>query len=161
MARKASGGTPATIALTRAGIAFTLHPYVHAAGTTNFGNEAASALGLDPDRIFKTLVVEAGAELVVAIVPVSRQLDLKAVAAAVGAKQAAMADPAVAARVTGYVVGGISPLGQRTSLRTLLDDSALRFPTIFVSAGRRGLQVELASDDLVRITDAVLCSIGV
>jgi Cys-tRNA(Pro)/Cys-tRNA(Cys) deacylase len=134
---------------------------MHAAGTTNFGNEAASALGLDPDRIFKTLVVEAGAELVVAIVPVSRQLDLKAVAAAVGAKRAAMADPAVAARATGYVVGGISPLGQRIPRRTLLDDSALRFPTIFVSAGRRGLQVEVASDDLVRVTDAVLCSIGV
>lgn len=121
MARKASGGTPATIALTRARIAFTLHPYAHAASATSFGEEAAAALGVDRSRIFKTLVVDCGGELVVAIVPVAKQLDLKAVAASAGAKRAVLADPSAAARATGYVLGGISPIGQRTLLRTFLD----------------------------------------
>lgn len=161
MAKKSAGGTPATSALTRAGIAFTVHPYAHADGAKNFGEEAAAALGGDRDRIFKTLVVEAGGELVVAIVPVARQLDLKAVAVAVGAKRAALADPAAAARATGYVVGGISPLGQRTPLRTVLDASAIGFPTIFVSAGKRGLEVELSPDDLIRLTGAIVCPLDV
>ena len=156
MARRSAGGTPATAALDRAGAPYTLHPYAHDPQNSHFGEEAAAALGVAPDRIFKTLVADAGGELVVAVVPVAAQLDLKALAAAVGTKRAALADPAAAARTTGYVVGGISPLGQRTRLRTLLDDSAERFGTIFVSAGKRGLQVELAAADLVRLTGAEL-----
>jgi Cys-tRNA(Pro)/Cys-tRNA(Cys) deacylase len=159
MARKAAGGTPATVALDRAGAPYTLHPYAHDPQNSHFGEEAAVALGVAPDRIFKTLVADAGGELVVAVVPVSRQLDLKALAAAAGVKRAALADPAVAARTTGYVVGGISPLGQRTRLRTFLDTSAAAFPTVFVSAGKRGLQVELATGDLVRLTGADLAEL--
>ena len=156
MARKAAGGTPATVALDRAGAAYTLHPYAHDPQNSHFGEEAAVALGVAPNRLFKTLVADLGGELVVAVVPVARQLDLKALAAAAGAKRAALADPAAAARTTGYVLGGISPLGQRTRLRTFLDASAEEFPTIFVSAGKRGLQVELAPSDLVRVTGAEL-----
>jgi Cys-tRNA(Pro)/Cys-tRNA(Cys) deacylase len=160
VARKSAGGTPATIALDKAGVAYALHPYVHDPQSSHFGEEAAAALGVDRDRILKTLVADAGGELVVAIVPVARQLDLKALAAAVGTKRAALASPAVAARTTGYVVGGISPLGQRARLRTLLDASAERFETIFISAGKWGLQVELAPRDIVRLTDALVCTIG-
>jgi Cys-tRNA(Pro)/Cys-tRNA(Cys) deacylase len=156
MARKSAGGTPATVALDRAGVAYTLHPYAHDPQSSHFGDEAAAALGVDRSRIFKTLVADAGGELVVAVVPVAAQLDLKALATAVGSKRAALADPAAAARTTGYVVGGISPLGQRARLRTLVDDSAERFDTVFVSAGKRGLQVELAPADLVRLTEAGL-----
>ena len=119
-----SGGTPATVALTRAGIVFTLHPYTHHEDATSFGDEAAAALGVAPTEIFKTLVADLGGELVVAVVPVSGKLDLKALAAALGAKRATMADPAAAARSSGYVVGGISPIGQRTRLRTVVDASA-------------------------------------
>lgn len=161
MARRSAGGTPATVALDRAGVAYTLHPYAHDPQNSHFGAEAAAALGVDPDRIFKTLVADAAGELVVAVVPVRRQLDLKALAAATGVKRAALADPAVAARTTGYVVGGISPLGQRTRLRTFLDSSAERFPTMFVSAGRRGLQVELAPADLTRLIGAELAVLQV
>ena len=139
---------------------FTLHPYVHAADQRHFGEEAAAALGVEPGRIFKTLVADAGGQLVVAVVPVSAQLDLKALAAAVGAKKAAMADPAAATSSSGYVVGGISPLGQRTRLRTVVDSSAEDFSTVYVSAGRRGLQVELAPADLVRLTDATLAPVS-
>ena len=160
MARSRAGGTPATVALTEAGIAHTLHPYAHEDGTSSYGEEAAAALGIAPERIFKTLVAQVGAELVVAVVPVARQLDLKALAAALGAKKAALADPAAATRSTGYVLGGISPLGQRTRLRTVVDRSAADFPSVLVSAGRRGLQVELAPEDLVRATGAVTASIG-
>lgn len=152
-ASRQPGGTPATVALGRAGVPFTLHPYAHADDERHFGEEAAAALGVDARRIFKTLVVQAGG-LVVAVVPVARHLDLKAVAAALGVKKAAMADPAAAERSSGYVLGGISPLGQRTRLPTVLDASALGWPTVFVSAGRRGLQVELAPTDLVRVTQA-------
>ena len=150
-----TGGTPATVALSRAGISFTLHPYAHQDDATNFGDEAAAALGLKRTRMFKTLVADLGGELVVAVVPVAYRLDLKALAAAVGAKKAAMADPAAAARSSGYVVGGISPIGQRTRLRTVVDASAQDFPTIFVSAGKRGLQVELAPADLAAVTGAI------
>ena len=159
MARKSGGGTPATVALDRAGVPYTLHPYAHDPQSSHFGDEAAAALGVDRSRIFKTLVADAGGELVVAVVPVAAQLDLKALATVVGTKRAALADPAAASRTTGYVVGGISPLGQRARLRTLLDDSAERFDTIFVSAGKRGLQVELAPADLVRLTGAELASL--
>ena len=163
--RSSAGATPAAVALTRAGVAFTLHPYAHQAGSTSYGAEAVTALGADPDRVFKTLVTELTGtsrsnELVVAVVPVARQLDLKALAAAAGGKRAALADPAVAARSTGYVVGGISPLGQRHPLRTVLDSSAQRFDTILVSAGRRGLQLELAPADLVIQTRALLAPIA-
>ncbi len=156
-----AGGTPATVALDRAGVAYALHPYPHDPKNSHFGDEAAAALGVDPDRIFKTLVAGAGGELVVAVVPVAVQLDLKALAASAGTKRAVLADPAVAARTTGYVVGGISPLGQRTRLRTFLDASATQFETIFVSAGKRGLQVELAPKGLILLTTASVCSIGV
>jgi Cys-tRNA(Pro)/Cys-tRNA(Cys) deacylase len=160
MARKAAGGTPATLALDRAGVAYTLHPYAHDPRNSHFGDEAAAALGVEPDRIFKTLVADLGGELVVAVVPVARQLDLKALASAAGAKRAVLADPAVAARTTGYVVGGISPLGQRTPLRTFLDASATGFATVFLSAGKRGLQVELPPAELARITGAVSAALG-
>jgi Cys-tRNA(Pro)/Cys-tRNA(Cys) deacylase len=151
---KQPGGTPAAKALLAAGIDFTLHSYDHAEHATNFGAEAAHALGVDPERIFKTLIADVGGELVVAIVPVAGHLDLKALAAAVGAKKASLADPAVATRSSGYVVGGISPIAQRTRLRTVLDASADDFATIFVSAGKRGLQVELGPADLRKISGA-------
>ena len=153
-------GTPATVALTRAGVSFVLHPYEHHADAANFGDEAAAALGVDPTQIFKTLVAEAGGELVVGVVPVAQQLDLKALAAAVGAKKAVLADPAAAARSSGYVVGGISPIGQRHRLRTVVDASAERFATMYVSAGKRGLQVELAPADLVHVTGAKVAPIA-
>ncbi|MDN5761564.1 MAG: Cys-tRNA(Pro) deacylase [Microlunatus sp.] len=148
------GGTPATVALAEAGISFVLHPYTHHDDNTHFGAEAAAATGQDPRRIFKTLVVDLGGPLVVAVVPVAGQLDLKALAAALEVKRATMAEPGVAARSSGYVVGGISPIGQRTPLPTVLDDSAEAFETIFVSAGRRGLQVELSPADLRAVTGA-------
>ncbi|GAA1846825.1 Cys-tRNA(Pro) deacylase [Microlunatus capsulatus] len=157
---RTGGGTPATAALTAAGVAHTLHPYAHQDGVERFGEEAAAALGVAPERIFKTLVADLGGELVVAVVPVARQLDLKALAAALGAKKAAMADPAAATRSTGYVLGGISPLGQRTRLRTVVDSSAAGFPTVLVSAGRRGLQVELSPEALVTTTGALTAPIG-
>jgi len=154
-----SVGTPATVALTRAGIAFTTHAYEHDPSVRSYGTEAAEALGLDPDRVLKTLFAEVDGRLVVGIVPVSGQLDLKAVAAAVGGKKATMADPVAAERASGYVVGGISPIGQRRAHPTVLDDSALAFPTVFVSGGRRGLDLELAPPDLVRATRATTASI--
>ncbi|MFT4166549.1 MAG: Cys-tRNA(Pro) deacylase [Microlunatus sp.] len=152
--QQAHGGTPATTTLTQAGIVFTLHPYEHHDDNTHFGDEAVAALGNDPARVFKTLVADIAGRLVVAVVPVAHQLDLKELAAVFGAKKATMADPRVAARSSGYVVGGISPIGQRTKLPTVLDSSADDFDTIFISAGRRGLQVELAPADLRAITGA-------
>ncbi len=150
----AHGATPATTALVEAGITFTLHPYEHHDDNTDFGDEAVRAIGADPLRVFKTLVADVGGKLVVAVVPVARQLDLKALAAAFDAKKATMADPTHAARSTGYVVGGISPIGQRTQLPTVVDASADDFETVYVSAGRRGLQVELAAADLRTVTGA-------
>lgn len=155
-----SGGTPATVELARRGIDFRLHSYQHRADATSFGEEAAEQLGVDPQRIFKTLVADVTGRLVVAVVPVAGRLDLKALAQAVGAKKAVLADPQQAARSSGYVVGGISPIGQRTPLPTVVDAGAERFPTMFVSAGRRGLQVELAPADLIRVTDATFASIA-
>ena len=157
MAGKPAGGTPATDALSAAGIAFTLHSYTHHDDSRDFGAEAARELGVDELRIFKTLVVDIGAgrpPLAVGVVPVAGQLDLKAFAAAAGAKKATMAKPAEASRSSGYVVGGISPIGQKTPLPTVLDETAQLFDTIFVSGGKRGLQVELAPDDLLAITGA-------
>jgi Cys-tRNA(Pro)/Cys-tRNA(Cys) deacylase len=146
--------TPAVVAAERAGIPFTLHEYEHEAGAA-YGLEAAAKTGVDAARVFKTLVVSQDGALSVAIVPVAAQLDLRALG-----KRAVLADRAAAERATGYVLGGISPLGQRKRLPTLLDESALAFETIFVSAGRRGLEIELAPDDLVRLTDARVAAVA-
>ncbi|MFC8227398.1 Cys-tRNA(Pro) deacylase [Streptomyces sp. NPDC057287] len=154
------GGTPATVALTAAGTAFTVHSYDHDPSSPSYGEEAAEALGVSADRVFKTLVTDVDGELVVAVVPVAGSLDLKALASAVGGKRAAMADPAAAERTTGYVRGGISPLGQRKRLRTVLDASAGSHATVCVSAGRRGLEVELSPTDLAALTEASLAPIG-
>ncbi|MEU6994780.1 Cys-tRNA(Pro) deacylase [Streptomyces sp. NPDC046465] len=158
--KQQAGGTPATVALTAAGTAFTVHAYEHDPAHPSYGEEAAEAMGVSPDRVFKTLVAEVDGELTVAVVPVAGSLDLKALAAAVSGKRAVLADPAAAERTTGYVRGGISPLGQRKKLRTVLDDSASAHATICVSAGRRGLEVELAPGDLAALTGAVLAPIG-
>ncbi|NEB92579.1 Cys-tRNA(Pro) deacylase [Streptomyces bauhiniae] len=158
--KQQAGGTPATVALTAAGVDHTVHSYAHDPAHPSYGEEAAEAMGVSPDRVFKTLVADVDGTLTVAVVPVSGTLDLKALAAAVGGKRAAMADPALAERTTGYVRGGISPLGQRKKLPTVLDESAEAHPTICVSAGRRGLEVELAPADLATLTKAVLAPIG-
>jgi len=152
-------GTPATVALVAAGITFTEHGYHHDAANSNFGLEAAEMLGVDPDRVFKTLLADVDGHLVVAIVPVTGKLDLKALAAAVGGKKAEMADPQLAQRRTGYVVGGISPIGQKTAHTSVLDETAELYDTIYVSGGRRGFDVELAPGDLIRITGAVVADI--
>ncbi|UQA98036.1 Cys-tRNA(Pro) deacylase [Streptomyces halobius] len=160
MAKKSSkksgnaGGTPATVALTEAGVPFTTHSYAHDPAAASYGEEAAEALGVSPEQVFKTLLAEVDGTLTVAVVPVSGSLDLKALAAAVGGKRATMADATAAERSTGYVVGGISPLGQRKRLRTVLDASAEGRPTVCVSAGRRGLEVELSPADLAALTGA-------
>ncbi|MEZ5262777.1 MAG: Cys-tRNA(Pro) deacylase [Acidimicrobiales bacterium] len=150
----AGKGTPATAAAARAKVAHTLHEYAHDPANRSFGAEAVDALGLDPDRTFKTLIAvpAGGGRAVCAVVPVSAQLDLKALAAAAGAKQMAMAEPAVAERATGYLVGGISPLGQKQRLALFVDSSAEAYDTVFVSAGRRGLEIELAPADLLALT---------
>jgi Cys-tRNA(Pro)/Cys-tRNA(Cys) deacylase len=153
-------GTPATVLLARLKIPFTLHPYEHDPRAEAFGDEAAAALGVEPERIFKTLIAVIDGTLVCGVVPVAGRLDLKALAGAVGGKRGAMAEPAAAARATGYVVGGISPLGQKSRLKVVVDDSAARFDTVFVSAGKRGLQVELAPADLLRAAGAATAPIS-
>jgi Cys-tRNA(Pro)/Cys-tRNA(Cys) deacylase len=160
LTKKSAGGTPATVALTSAGVAFTLHEYAHDPRAESYGLEAAQALGVAPERVFKTLLADVDGHLTVAVVPVSGQLDLKALARAVGGSKAAMADAALAQRSTGYVVGGISPVGQKRRLPAVVDESALTQPTVYVSAGRRGLDLELAPADLVRITEAITGRIG-
>jgi Cys-tRNA(Pro)/Cys-tRNA(Cys) deacylase len=152
--------TPAVVALQRAGIAHTTHPYEHDPRATSFGLEAAEALGLDPDQVFKTLMASADGRLVVAVVPVSGKLDLKALARAVGASKAEMADVTAAERATGYVAGGISPIGQRKPHPTVLDETAELYDVVYVSAGRRGLEVELAPEHLIALTAAVAAPIG-
>lgn len=156
----ASGGTPATALLTRQRVRHTLHPYDVPVDTPDYGRAVADALGVPPHRLFKTLVTEVDGALTVAAVPVTGDLDLKALAAAVAGKRATLADQATAERATGYVRGGISPLGQRKRLPTVIDVSVADPPTVYVSAGRRGLQVELAPADLIRLTDAVLAPIA-
>lgn len=153
--------TPATKVLDKARIAYQLHRYEHDPQAESYGGEAADKLGLDPRQVFKTLLAstEAG-ELLVAIVPVGGQLDLKLLAKAAGAKKTAMADPAAAQRSTGYLLGGISPLGQKKALRTFIDDSARQWPQLFVSGGRRGLEIELQPEDLARQTRATFAAIG-
>jgi Cys-tRNA(Pro)/Cys-tRNA(Cys) deacylase len=160
MARKSTGGTPATVALARAGIEFRMHEYAHDPRAESYGLEAAEALELDPARVFKTLMATVDGRLATAVVPVSGQLDLKALARALGASRAAMADVVVAERATGYVAGGISPVGQRRPHPTVLDSTALDHPSVFVSAGRRGLDLEIAPADLVRITEAITERVG-
>lgn len=162
MARKprAAGGTPATVALTAAGIAFEVRAYDHDPRATSYGTEAAEALGADPARVFKTLLASLDGKLVVGIVPVSGHLDLKALARALGGSKAVMAEVAAAERATGYVAGGISPVGQRKAHPTVLDASALDHGTILVSGGRRGFDIELSPHDLVAITGAVTATIG-
>ena len=156
----AGRGTAATVALERAGIRFTVHEYAHDPRHESYGLEASQALGVPPERVFKTLITEVDGTLVAGVVPVQGQLDLKALAAAVGGKRAAMAEVAAAERATGYVAGGISPVGQRRRLPVVLDASAMEFATVFCSAGRRGLEIELAPGDLVRAADATVASIG-
>ncbi|UGY90854.1 Cys-tRNA(Pro) deacylase [Streptomyces gobiensis] len=158
--KKQPGGTPATVAATRAGVAFTVYSYEHDPAAASYGEEAARALGIDPAQVFKTLVAEVDGALTVAVVPVSGSLDLKALAAAVGGKRATLADPALAERTTGYVRGGISPIGQRKRLATVIDASAGEHATVCVSAGRRGLEIELAPADLVTLTEAVLARVS-
>ncbi|MET0863180.1 MAG: Cys-tRNA(Pro) deacylase [Nakamurella sp.] len=156
----AAAPTPAIAALIRSQVQHTLHPYHHDPNTTAFGDEVVQALGVDPDRVFKTLVAAVDGNLVVGIVPVSGQLDLKALATAAGGKKAQLAKVADAERSSGYVAGGISPLGQRKSLPTVIDETAELFPTIMVSAGKRGLQVELAPADLITLCGATVADIA-
>lgn len=152
--------TPAFAALRRAGVDVTAHSYEHDPSSASYGLEAAEALGVAAQRVFKTLVIDLDGELCVAVVPVEHSLDLKAAAAALGGKKAQLADPAAAQRTTGYVLGGISPFGQRKSLRTVVDETAQRWPTVFVSGGRRGLEAEVSPADLIGLTRAVTAPIA-
>jgi len=145
--------------LTAAGIDHTIHEYERGDELHDFGREAAESLGLSYEQVFKTLVVVADDELVVAVVPVSCQLSMKRVAAAVGAKKAAMCDPARAERSSGYIVGGISPIGQRKQLRTVLDETVELFDTVYVSGGKRGMDIGLAPTDLAAVLDAIVAPI--
>lgn len=151
--------TPAVVELENAGIAHTIHEYDRGDDLHDFGREAADALGLDHDQVFKTLVVVADDELVVAVVPVSCKLSMKRVASAMGAKKATMCDPARAERSSGYIVGGISPIGQRKRLRTVIDETAELFDTVFVSGGKRGMDIGLAPADLITVLDATVAPI--
>ncbi|MCF4121788.1 Cys-tRNA(Pro) deacylase [Antribacter sp. KLBMP9083] len=155
------GGTPAIVALEKAGVAHTLHPYEHDPGSDlGYGLEAAAAIGVTATQVFKTLLADVDGRLVVGIVPVDRKLDLKALAKAAGGKKAIMAEPASAERATGYVVGGISPLGQKQRHATVLDDSAEAYDVVYVSGGRRGLDVGLAPGDLLRLTGGTTAPIA-
>ncbi len=153
-------GTPATKLLTSAGVDFKAHEYSHDPNSPSFGLEAAEKLGVDPHRVFKTLIANVDEAFAVAIVPVNQQVSLKSLSRAVGAKRATMAEPAQAARLTGYVVGGISPLGQKRLLTTVIDQSAMNFETILVSGGRRGFDIELAPNDLASLLSAIFAEIA-
>ncbi len=146
--------------LTKRKVPHAVHTYEHDPGESSYGSEAAAALGIAEERVFKTLVAEVDGKLTVGVVPVTGQLNLKALASAVGGKKAKMADADAATRATGYVLGGISPLGQRTRLPVVVDESVRRFDTVFCSGGRRGLEIELAPDDLVSLTGATVASIA-
>ncbi len=156
----ASGGTPATTRLAAQGVPYVLHPYMHDPETASYGLEAAEKLGFDARRVFKTLLADVDGNLVVAVVPVAGQLDLKALAAAVGGKKAVMADPERAERATGYVVGGISPIGQKKTLPTVLDVTAVEMASLLVSGGRRGMDIEIIPEHLIRVTNARIAPIG-
>jgi Cys-tRNA(Pro)/Cys-tRNA(Cys) deacylase len=153
-------GTPATNLLTSKGVDFKAHEYSHDPNSTSFGLEAAEKLGVDPNRVFKTLIANVDESFAVAIVPVNQQVSLKSLARTLGAKRAVMADPAQATRLTGYVVGGISPLGQKRPLSTVIDQSAKEFETILVSGGRRGFDIELSPQDLADLLSAVFAEIA-
>jgi len=156
---KKAAGTPATVLLTAQRVAHELHPYEVSPDAPNYGALVAAALGVEPARLFKTLIAEVDGRLTVAVVPVTGDLDLKALAAAAGGKRAALAERAAAERSSGYVRGGISPLGQRKRLPTVIDESARTLDRMYVSAGRRGLQVSLAPADLIRLTGAATAKI--
>jgi Cys-tRNA(Pro)/Cys-tRNA(Cys) deacylase len=156
---KKAAGTPATALLTAQRVAHDLHPYEVSPDAPNYGALVAEALGVPPEQMFKTLIAEVDGALTVAVVPVTGDVDLKAFAAAAGGKRGALADRAAAERSSGYVRGGISPLGQRRRLPTVVDESALTLTLMYVSAGRRGLQVSLAPTDLIRLTAAVTANI--
>jgi Cys-tRNA(Pro)/Cys-tRNA(Cys) deacylase len=156
----AGRGTTATLALERAKVTFTLHEYAHDPRHDSYGLEASEALGVPPERVFKTLVAAVDESLAVGVVPVHRQLDLKALAAAVGGKKAVLAEVAAAERATGYVAGGISPVGQKRRLPVVIDASALALATMLCSAGRRGLQIEIAPADLVKAAGATVAPIA-
>jgi Cys-tRNA(Pro)/Cys-tRNA(Cys) deacylase len=157
----AGHGTTATVALERARIPFTLHEYEHDSRAGSYGLEASEALCVPPEQVFKTLVAAVdGGTLAVGVVPVHRQLDLKALAAAVGGKKAMMAEVAAAERATGYVAGGISPVGQKRRLPVVVDSSALELAAMFCSAGRRGLEIEIAPADLIKATGAKVAAIA-
>ena len=156
----AGRGTTATIALDRAKILYKLHEYEHDPRRESYGLEASQALGVPPEQVFKTLVAAVDGSLAVGVVPVHRQLDLKALAAAAGGKRAAMAEVAAAERATGYVAGGISPVGQKRRLPVVVDESALSLGTMFCSGGRRGLEIELAPADLIKATGAIVAAIA-
>lgn len=162
MATKSSPrGTAAILALVAAGVEHTVHPYEHAAANeVGYGLEAAQVLGIPAEQVYKTLMTEVDGALTVAVVPVTGKLDLKALAGAVGGKKAAMADRAAAERATGYVVGGISPLGQKTAHPTVVDETIELYDTVYVSGGRRGLDVGLAPVDLIALTGAVVADIA-
>ena len=161
MAKHSPGGTPALVALARAGVAHTVHTYDHDPSTpAGYGLEAADALGLPSDQVFKTLLADVDGTLTVAVVPVTTTLDLKALAAAVGAKRATMANPRDAERATGYVVGGISPLGQKTAHPTVVDETAELHDTVYVSGGRRGMDIGVAPADLIALTNATVADIA-
>src|SRR6185312_15178262 len=155
-----AAATPAVAAVQAAGVAYTLHTYDVDAKQDEYGVAVAHALGVEPGRVYKTLVARLDGQLVCAVVPVERRLNEKALARALGGRQAALADRGEAERKTGYVRGGISPLGQRQQLPVVLDDSALGQATIYVSAGKRGLQLEIAPDDLRRLAQAEVASIA-
>ncbi len=156
----AAGPTPAVTSAARAGIDYEVHRYDHDPEAPSYGLEAAQALGVPAERVFKTLVVSVDERFVVAVVPVSGELDLKALAAAVGGHKATMAHPSEAERATGYIIGGISPLGQKRKLPVVVDRTASSWSTIFVSAGRRGLEIELAPADLVRLAGAQIAPVA-
>jgi Cys-tRNA(Pro)/Cys-tRNA(Cys) deacylase len=160
MARHKPGGTPALVILQRSGVDFSVHTYAHDPAAESFGMEAAEALDLDPATVFKTLLAEVDGASTVAIVPVTGQLDLKGLAAARGGKRARMMEVAAAERMTGYVAGGISPLGQRKALPTVIDASAEGLATIYVSGGQRGLDIGIAPADLLRLTGATYAPIS-
>ena len=160
MARVKPAGTPALVILQRAGVAHTVHTYEHDPAAESFGMEAAQALGLDPACVFKTLLAEVDGAATVGIVPVTGQLDLKGLAAARGGRRARMMEVAAAERMTGYVAGGISPIGQRKTLPTVIDQSAESLPTMYVSGGQRGLDIGIAPEDLARLTSATYAPIA-
>jgi Cys-tRNA(Pro)/Cys-tRNA(Cys) deacylase len=156
----AGKGTPATALLVRQKVAHQVHEYTHDPRSDSYGTEATELLGLPAARVFKTLVAEVDGQLTVGVVPVAGHLDLKALAAAAGGKKARMADVTAAERATGYVAGGISPLGHRKRLPVVVDSSATGFETIFCSAGRRGLEIEVAPADLIKLAQATVAPIA-